>query len=458
MKNQLGRGFKVFGVASLAALAFSGCGRSEPEVVAEREPEVEAPAPVVDVAPVSAADGPARSLAETPFEFSWDMQFPTPVHTSWIDESLPDLVFFQLLNGQIHALDASSGETKWVTRRLPRLVEHKPDAVRVQVPSEKVGKFSQDDRLYVISGDTLFCFDAVYGQLIWRHDLGSTGGRGFLPSTSPVFQGSLAAQRIFIGDWEGRIQVITYDEEGSVPYWLWQWNLNAQPLANPVVTADGLTYVADIEGHLHCFGLDREKRWSFNTVSRLTAPPLLRGRAAYLGSRANVLHILNRLSGEEITRLVLPGPVTGQPMAFNRESDRVYVWTGGGPTKSLHSIRTIPDSIAYQDVEQFPLEIERVGVIWSIEGVDKLISSTPNHFYVTRHGVPDRVLAVDRRTGAVDWHWDINQDRAGGQGTLGKGGTVSHLTVYQDPADANRSIFTVDAKGYVVAYRLFGQF
>ena len=155
-----------------------------------------------------------RTLSEVPFEFSWDMQFPTPVHMSWIDQSLPDLVFFQLLNGQIHALDARSGETKWVTRRLPRLIEHRPDAVRVQVPSDKVGQFGEDDRLYVISGDTLFCFDAVYGQLIWSHDLASTGGRGFLPSTSAVFQGSLAAQRVFIGDWEGRIQVITYDEAG----------------------------------------------------------------------------------------------------------------------------------------------------------------------------------------------------------------------------------------------------
>ena len=73
-------------------------------------------------------------------------------------------------------------------------------------------------------------------------------------------------------------------------------------------------------------------------MSRLTAAPLLRGRAAYLGSRANTLHILNRLSGEEITRLVLPGPVTRQPMAFNRESDRIYVWTGAGASTALHSV------------------------------------------------------------------------------------------------------------------------
>ena len=73
------------------------------------------------------------------------------------------------------------------------------------------------------------------------------------------------------------------------------------------------------------------------------------------------MHVLNRLSGEEITRLVLPGPITRQPMAFNRESDRIYVWTGPG-ANPLHSIRTLPDSIEYQDVEQFPLEIERVAV------------------------------------------------------------------------------------------------
>ena len=96
------------------------------------------------------------------------MGYPIPHPRSYqLDRhSLPELAFFQLMNGQIHALDTRSGETKWVTRRLPRLIEHKPDVVRVQVPTDKVGKFASDDRLYVISGDSLFCFDAVYGRLI----------------------------------------------------------------------------------------------------------------------------------------------------------------------------------------------------------------------------------------------------------------------------------------------------
>lgn len=460
------------GLALAAVLSLglaSGCGRSSapeqqvaPEGVAHSSAAPAQRAPAVSASPASAADGPARRLADIPFEYSWDLQFPVPVHASWISPATPDVVYFQLRNGKIHAVDTMSGKTKWETRALPRLVEHTPTVARVRLSSERRAEMGVtrtfDTRLYAIAGDFLFCFDAEYGQLIWRHDLGSSGGRGFLPSTSPVFQGSLGSQRIFIGDWAGRIHALTYDEETSTPYWLWQWNLRAVPLANPIAASDGLTYIADIEGRLHCFSTERDRRWTFDTVSRLTAPPLLRGRTAYLGSRANVLHVLNRLSGEEVARVVLPGPVTRQPIAFNNQSDRIFLWTGSGEQLALHSMRSLPDSVEFEDVDQFPLEVQRIQLQWSLPGVDQLVSSTPRHLLVTRQGSSDRILAVNRHTGVVDWHWSINADRAGGEGRMGRGGPVSHLVTYHDATDANRSIFTVDDKGYVVAYRLFGQF
>lgn len=447
-------------VASIAAVGVSGCSRSEsaaddpPAAVA-----VEAATPAIKLTVSDpAVDGPIRRLGEIPFEHSWDLQLPSPVHMSWMSPELPKLLFFQLRNGQIHAIDSKSGKTEWVTRQLPRLMEHTPTAKRLSISGSDGDEGRTDDRLYAIAGDTLYCFDAVYGQLIYRHDLPSSGDRGFLPSTSPVFQGSLGSQRIFVGDWAGRVQALTYDEEDSVAYRLWQYNIQAVPLARPIAADDGLTYIADIEGHLHCFDIDRELRWSFNTVSRLTAPPLLRGRTAYLGSRANVLHVLNRLSGQEVARLVLDGPVTRQPMAFNGEPNSIYVWTGSGRQTTLHRVRTIPDSIEYQDTDGFPLEVERVAVQWSLGNVGRLIASTPRHLYINRPDQGDRILAVNRRTGVVEWHWDINPDRVSGDGHHQAGGPVQHLVTYQDPRDSNRSIFTVDADGYVVAYRLFGQF
>lgn len=446
--------------SALLVLLATGCSRSDDRAAAP-EPERRSPAaaaPTVLVPDAAGLDGAARRLAELPFEYSWDLQLPSPVHMSWKDPQLPELVFFQLQNGQIHAIDARSGETQWVTRRLHRLMEHPPYARRLQRTGERSGETRNDDRLYAIAGDTIFCFDAVFGQLIWRHDLASSGGRGFLPSTGPVFQGTLGSQRIFIGDWEGRVQVLAHDEESRATYREWQWNTHAVPVARPVAATDGLTYVGDIEGYLHCFATDRDLRWSFNTVSRIAAPPLVRGRTAYLGSQANVLHVLNRLSGEEIARLVLDGPVTRQPMAFNGEPDRIYVWTGPSGRRSLHSIRTLPDEVQYRDVDKFPLEIERVQVDWSVRNIDRLVSSSPRHLFVTRPGQTDRVVAINRRTGVVDWHWDIDRDRAGGDGSMGRGGRTQHIIDYQDPRDAQRSIFTVDADGYIVAYRLFGQF
>jgi outer membrane protein assembly factor BamB len=453
-------------VATLAAAVVGGSscsGRDEPVETgpeAQAPIEYETPSVVASPAPeaeVIGADGPARILADIPFEYSWDLQLPTGVHTSWYSPNVPDLLFMQLKNGQIHALDAKSGETRWVTRRLPRLMEHPAYVARTRIPSGRTGEFINDDRLYVISDDVLFCFDAIYGQLIWRCHLGRTGPKGFLPSSGPLAMGDAGNLKVFIGDWEGRIQVIGFDEESSTPFHEWQWNLYSVPTAQPV-GAEDLSYVADHDGKLHCFGLERELRWSFDSLSQLMTAPYLRGSSLYLGSRSNVLHILNRLSGVEVAKVFLGAPVTASPFGFNGEGDRIYTFTGHGDASTLHAIRTLPDEVPYEDVDKFALEIERVAVTWSVADVDRLVSSTPNQLFVTRAANPNRILAVNRESGAVDWHWDINGDRAGGEGRYGRGGPVAHMTEYQDPSDDVRSIFTVDDNGYVVAYRLFGQF
>ena len=65
---------------------------------------------------------------------------------------------------------------------------------RVRVGGTRVGTFSNDDRLYCISDDTLFCFDAIGGQLIWRMNL------PFSPSTGPLALGTEGDLRVYIGD------------------------------------------------------------------------------------------------------------------------------------------------------------------------------------------------------------------------------------------------------------------
>ena len=64
-----------------------------------------------------------RSGSDIPFERSWDLTLPSPIHLSWVSASIPDLLFVQVEGSNaIYAIDAFSGNTRWVTQPLPRPV------------------------------------------------------------------------------------------------------------------------------------------------------------------------------------------------------------------------------------------------------------------------------------------------------------------------------------------------
>ena len=75
---------------------------------------------------VGIADIDTRRLKDIPFEFSWDLQMPAPVHASWLSPSAPELIFYQLTNGQVHCIENRSGHTKWISQPLSRLIKYKP--------------------------------------------------------------------------------------------------------------------------------------------------------------------------------------------------------------------------------------------------------------------------------------------------------------------------------------------
>ena len=223
------------------------------------------------------------------------------------------------------------------------------------------GKTYFDDRLYVISADYLYVFDCTYGQKIWSYHLGINGDDGFQPASGPYAIGTEGSLRIYIGDWEGRIRVVTRHPTKLLPYLDWQWNLRAVPTARPE-GYDMLAYVADRQGKLSCFDLERELLWQQDCGAPLHGAPFLRGRNAYVGSEDSVFHVFNRLSGMPQGKLFMGQPITRQPFAFTTEPTSVYLWTDDqhGLRGGLSRIATVDDNIAYEDVEQFDLQVNRL--------------------------------------------------------------------------------------------------
>jgi hypothetical protein len=389
-----------------------------------------------------------RSRDNIPFEHSWDLRLPKPVHTSWISKSIPEMIFFQLEDSaEIYGVDAMSGNTRWVTQPLPKPVTLPPFAIRNVMYGAKAEEFINDDRLYVISDDTLFCFDAVYGQLIWRFEL------PFSASSGPMAVGTEGDARIYIGDWSGRVQVVGYNVEKQFPYILWQWNLRTAVTASSV-EKDGLVYTGDQGGSLSCFRLDRERSWHFPGGGAIFGSPLATERYVYFGTQSNTFYSLNRLSGEQSGSLYLNAPVKRAPFMFNGEGNRLYAWTTdrNRARGGLHAIRAEKDMLdpleSEKSKQRIKREIERISIDWFVPGASALVCSTPEHLYVMSED-SWVVSAVDRVSGEVDWAWDLNSGRSGGR-------EVAHVTQYQDPTDLNRSIYTIDDDGRVDAYRLFG--
>jgi hypothetical protein len=393
-----------------------------------------------------------RSIKQTSFERSWDLQLGSRALTSWISPNIPDLVFFQVASdNSVVAVDTMSGATRWGSMPLPKPLKLKPYVARMAMKNQ-AGEAYFDDRLYLISDDILFCFDVPTGQLIWRYQL------PFSPSTGPLAHGAEGDLRVYIGDWEGRVRVTTLHAEKHFPFEAWQWNLATDLSADPYERED-LVYVGDHSGKLHCFTLDRDQKWQFNAGSAIYGAANSRDQDLFIGNNDNVFYALNRLTGEKLGQLNLNGPITRQPMIFRGEPKRVYAWVSmeDRGVSGLYAIRAVHDTISFADnTNDHPhpsIAVVRLGLDWHFPGANKLVCSTPQHLFLT---YPDStvVLAVRRDSGQLEWAWDCDEERAGGHG---KDAThVEHITEYADPTDLNRSIFTVDSKGQVIAYRWFG--
>ncbi len=433
----------------LALAGVTGCGPSRAAEDAHAAGAVSAVAPN----PGTVA-GSLRALKDTPFERTWDLELKHPVEGSWILPEVPDLLFFQLAGGhEIVAVDAMSGNTKWVSQPLPEALKHAPGASHVRLSPGRADAATADDRLYAVSQDILFCIDIASGQFVWRYEL------PFSPSSPPLAVGVDGSLRVFIGDWSGRMQVVSYEPIKGFPLISWQFPLGSTVTAAPV-ERENIAYVGDGAGVLHAFKMDREQPWTFKAGGHINGGVAIRERVLFAGTTDNILYALNRLTGEKLGQVNLNAPITRAPFLFRGDQDRVFAWVDlkQGERGGLYGFRAIADTVPYTDDKRHPMEVVRMALSWHLPGVDRLVASTPGQLYVT---AGDTVIkAVDRATGTIGWSWNVADERAAEQTARGvrpdQQVKIANLISYHDQADTNRSVYVVDDHGGVVAYRFFG--
>lgn len=432
-------------LAAVATAAITGSGCSD-----VRNDNAGGPSPAI-------AGLVPRATGEVPFERAWEVKLPGRVERSWIGHQIPGLAFFQIADThEIHCVDATSGRTRWVGQKLSKPILGEPFVQRVVMPGEHEKDVRIEERLYAVVDDTLFCWDVPTGQLVWRYVL------PFAPSTGPLVVGFEASLRVYIGDWNDRLQVVnvslTMGKDGAVermfPYVIWQWNLDA-PILSQGAEIEDRSYFADAKGSIRSFKLDRNQVWSTPTGGAIEGGVTLRDRILYVGNDSNAVHAINNLTGENLGQYNLSAPVRRRPFWFNGEPERLYVWTASPDPRfgGLTALRVQPDNVPFTDgAEKHAVEVVRMGQDWYLPGATELLASTPLNFLVSGND-PGVVWAVHRGTGRVEWVWDVAKGWP--NAADGQRGQVDHIVPYQDRNDALRSLIAVDRDGYCAAFRVF---
>lgn len=425
----------VLASAMVAAVIGAGCTDSRDEASTALSPAISGLVP--------------RATGEVPFERAWEFRLPGKVERSWIGQQIPGLVFFQIADThEIYCVDAVSGKTRWVGGTLPKAVLGEPFVQRLVLPGEREGEVRIANRLFAVVDDSVYCWDIPTGQLIWRYVL------PFAPSTGPLAVGNEANLRVYIGDWNDRLQVVTIHPVKNYPYVIWQWNLDAPILASGVEIEDR-SYFSDTKGSVRCFKLDRSQVWASVTGGSIEGGVTVRDRVLYAGTDGNAVHAINNLTGERLGQFNLQGPVRQRPFWYDGEVDRLYVWTTSPDPRfgGLNALRVQPGNVAFTDAqekEKRAIEVVRMGQDWYVPGARRLVGSTPLHMLVS--GVdPALIWAVHRGTGKVEWTWELAKGWPGA--SEGKPTRIDHVVSYQDRGDALRTLIAVDETGYCAVFR-----
>jgi outer membrane protein assembly factor BamB len=204
-------------------------------------------------------------------------------------------LFVAFLDGELVALDASTGKPLW-RRNLGSHLESSPMVV--------------GDALYIGSDRTnLFALDADSGKVRWQFN-----APGAIKASPSLHQG-----RIYVGDYEGAM----YGLDAGSGKVLWRTNTTkVRPFgeggfySSPAV-AFGRVYAARDDGTVYAFDEETGKvSWFFGTGNFIYGSPAVAdvpgtGANVYIGSYDEHLYALDARSGKQEWKFDVGGPVPG---------------------------------------------------------------------------------------------------------------------------------------------------
>jgi outer membrane protein assembly factor BamB len=262
-----------------------------------------------------------------------------------------DLVFVETSNAQDEnhekvpapkapsfiAVDKSTGKVVWQDNSPGEKILHG------QWSSPAVGEAGGVLQAFFPGGDgLLYGFDARTGNKLWSFDLNPKNAvwpktRNYVIST-PVFYDSkiylAVGQDPESGQGIGHLYAIDPTKRGDITETgrVWQYDKIRRSISTAAI-ADGLLYLSDFTGFLHCVDLATGKpHWSFDMLSAIWGSPFVADGKVYLGDEDGDIRVFQ--AGKELKKLSeinMGGAIYSTPVAANGV---LYIMTG----KQLYAI------------------------------------------------------------------------------------------------------------------------
>ncbi len=248
-----------------------------------------------------------------------------------------NLVFLETSNGQDEnhekisapdapsfiAVDKNTGKVVWQDNSPDNRILHG------QWASPALGDVGGTVQAFFPGGDgLLYGFDALKGQKLWSFDLNPKDAvfpktRNYIISTPVFHEGKIylaVGQDPENGEGIGHMYCIDPTRSGDITASgrVWQYDKIRRSISTAAI-ADGLVYISDFAGFLHCLDAATGKpNWTFDMLAAVWGSPLVADGKVYLGDEDGDIAVFQ--AGKELKKLSennMGSAVYGTPVAAN---------------------------------------------------------------------------------------------------------------------------------------------
>jgi outer membrane protein assembly factor BamB len=260
-----------------------------------------------------------------------------------------DLVFVETSNGMDEnhdkidspnapsfiAVDKNTGKVVWQDNSPGNKILHG------QWSSPAIGEVGGITQAFFPGGDgLLYGFEAKTGQKLWSFDLNPKDAvwpktRNYIVATPVLYDGKIflaAGQDPENGEGVGHMYCIDPTKRGDITASgkIWQYDKIRRSISTAAI-ADGLVYISDFTGFLHCLDINSGKPyWSVDLLSAIWGSPLAADGKIYIGDEDGVVVIfqagkeLNKIAEINMGSAVYSTPVAANGVLFIMNRNELY--------------------------------------------------------------------------------------------------------------------------------------